>query len=876
MDELAARLRRERAIQALLPLFFLSGATALVYQTLWNRELHLVFGTSTFATSTVLAAYMAGLAAGGFLMARAADRIRRPLATYGALEILIGAYAVIFPLLVQAVTPVYLEVWRALQPGPVAFGLVQFSLVGVTLLLPTAAMGATLPILARFATERLGAAGDRVGTLYAVNTAGAVFGTWGAGFVLLPAVGLWATTLLAAGANLALGLGALALDRWARTGSGHAADDLTEEVGELHPELVPVATVMGLAGFASLVYEVAWTRLMGLMLGASVYAFSTMLLAFLTGIALGGKIGGPLADRILRWHGQRGVLQRLALVEVGVGLTSYLLMYLYPELPFWYVWLFDGFGAESDPSAMWILSTVLSALVMTPPAVLMGMAFPLAVRAVVTREDALGGPVGHVYAANTVGSMAGAFVAGFVLLPQIDVKGTIYVAAFANLLAAAVLLVRATRGRVGTAARLAPLGALSLGLLFVARQPPWDPLLMTAGMYQYVSHFEDHSREGIERYAVGKYDLLFYDEGLSTVVTVAKNRESDNIWLANNGKVDASTTTDMPTQVLCSLLPMQFAEQPKDVLVIGLASGITAGAVTLLDAVERLDIVELEPAIEQAARYFDAYNHAVLDDPRTRLVTNDGRNHLLLTPPGTYDVIVSEPSNPWITGVSNLFTREFFEMGKARLKPGGVWSQWVQMYGMDDHDLRSLLRTFASVYDHVLVYATIEESDLVLVGSDAPIRPRPELAFRLMEQPKVRKELRQVDVESPMELVAIFQFDRDRLMEVTEGAPLNTDDNMRIEYNAPRNLHRDTTGENFRFLLSSAVVPFDVLDGDVDATVELARTYQARGEVVRAVLTVADAVRRVGRDSPLGQWLIAEAERWQAELLAEAEGSGAD
>lgn len=877
MDELVARLRRERAIRALLPLFFVSGATALVYQTIWNRELHLVFGTSTFAISTVLAAYMAGLAAGGFLMARWADRIRRPLATYGVLEVIIGVYALVFPLLVKVVTPAYLEVWRALQPGPVLFGLIQFSLVGVTLLLPTAAMGATLPILARFATERLGAAGDRIGTLYAVNTAGAVFGTWAAGFVLLPSLGLWNTTVLAAGANLVLGIGAIALDRWARADAEDATDDLEEEeIGELHPELVPVAVAMGLAGFASLVYEVAWTRLMGLMLGASVYAFSTMLLAFLTGIALGGKIGGPIADRLLRLQGQRAVLTTLALVEVGVGVTSYLLMYLYPELPFWYVWLFDSFGAESDPAARWVMSTVLSALVMTPPAVLMGMAFPLAVRAVVTREDALGGPVGNVYAANTVGSMVGAFVAGFVLLPQIDVKGTIFVAAFANLLAAAVMLVRASRGRSGAGARLAPLGALSLGLLFVARQPPWDPMLMTAGMYQYVSHFEDHSREGIRRYAVGKYDLLFYDEGLSSVVTVAKNRESENIWLANNGKVDASTTTDMPTQVLCSLLPIQFVEDPRDVLVIGLASGITAGAVTLVDDVQRLDIVELEPAIEKAARFFDEHNHHVLDDPRTNLISNDGRNHLLLTPPGTYDVIVSEPSNPWITGVSNLFTREFFEMGKARLKPGGVWSQWIQMYGMDEHDLKSLLRTFAMVYEHVLVYATIEDSDLVLIGSDSSIRPSPELAFGLMEQPKVGRELRLVDIESPLELVSIFQFDRDRLLEVTEGAPLNTDDNMRIEYNAPRNLHSDTTGDNYRFLLSSAVVPFDVLGGDLDKTVELARTYQERGDVVRAVLTVADAVRRVGRESPLGQWLIAEAERWQAELLAEAEKGKGD
>lgn len=874
MDDLAARLRRERAVAALLPLFFASGATALVYQTLWNRELHLVFGTSSFAIATVLAAFMAGMAAGGFVMARFADRLPRPLFAYGVLEVGIGVYALVFPWLVAAVTPVYLQVWRALEPGPVLFGLIQFSLVGVTLLLPTAAMGATLPILARFATERLGAAGDRVGTLYAVNTAGAVFGTWLGGFVLLPAWGLSWTTALAAGANLALGAGAIALDRWARADQLDVTNDLRpEQLGGLHPQLIPVALAMGLAGFASLVYEVAWTRLMGLMVGASVYAFSTMLLAFLTGIALGGKLGGPLADRLFARHGQSGVLRALAAIEVGVALTSYGLMYIYPELPFWYVWLFDRLDAARDPTGMWIVSTVMSALVMTPPAVLMGAAFPVAVRIVVGREGELGGPVGNIYGANTLGGVAGAFLAGFVLLPQLHVQGTIFVAALANLVAAAGLLLRAGGG--ASWVRLAPVAVVGLSLLFVARRPPWDPLLMTAGMYQYVTHFEDHSREGIADYAMNQYDLVYYEEGISTIVTVARNRNSQNMWLANNGKLDASTTTDMPTQVLCALLPMQFVDDPEEVLVIGLASGISAGAAGLAEGVQRLHIVELEPAIAEAARFFDDYNHQVLDDPRARLITNDGRNHVLLSPPASYDVIISEPSNPWITGVSNLFTREFFELGKSRLKPGGVWSQWVQMYGMDDRDLKSVLRTFASVYPHVLVYATIEDADLVLIGSDAPLQPSPELAQRLIDQDKAGRELRAVGIEDALELVSIFQMGRDRLWAATDGSPLNTDDNMLIEYNAPRNLHRSTHHENFKFLLSTAEIPVDAMGEDPDALAELARTYQGRGDVVRSVATMAEVLKRLEREDPRWEAYMEEAEGWQRELMAELEGAKA-
>ncbi|MEO0602260.1 MAG: fused MFS/spermidine synthase [Myxococcota bacterium] len=820
MDELAAQLRRSRAVSLLLPLFFLSGATALAYQTLWVRELQIeLFGTSTFAISTVLAAFMGGLAIGGFAMARFADRLSHPLRVYGVLEIGIGVYALAFPFVVQALQPLYLEAWRSLNPDPVTFGIIQFSLVTVSLLLPTAAMGATLPLLARFATERLGAAGGRVGTLYAVNTLGAVAGTAACGFWLLPTFGRFTTTGLAAGANLALGIGAIALSMWAGGRENTVVDDLPAERPRTDV-FVPVTIAIGLAGFSALAYEVAWTRLLGLMLGASTYTFSTMLLAFLVGIAAGGAIGGPVADRVFARRGPIGVLAAFAAIEVGIAIVSCAMMYLYPQLPFYYVWLFDSFRAAVRPDRMWQVSLLVAGLIMTPPAVLMGMHFPIAVRAVVGNEEELGGPVGIIYGVNTLGGVFGAFLAGFVLLPSLWLQGTVFVAAAVELVAAAVLVYAIARQGSDTdapairyAPALVPVAAVAGALGLVAVRPPWDPLLMTAGMYHYVSHFDDHTRQGIEEYARDLYELVYYEEGLSTVVTVARNTETQNMWLANNGKVDASTTSDMPTQVLCSLLPLQYVESPDDVLVIGLASGITAGAVSLVDDVKRLDIVELEPAIEQAARHFGEYNHHVLDDPRVNLVFNDGRNHILLAEPATYDVIVSEPSNPWITGVSNLFTRDFFELGKSRLKPGGVWSQWVQMYGMSTEDLRTLLRTVAEVYAHINVYATIEDSDLVLVASDAPLPVTLERGERLLSWSKVERELAVVEIDSAADLLSLYQFDDETIRRLGQGVPLNTDDNMIIEYSAPRHLHRDTQEENLEMVMSNAVVPFTTVPG---------------------------------------------------------------
>lgn len=844
-DEAAGR-RRTWAARLLLPLFFLSGATALGYQTLWVRELHLVFGTSTFAISTVLAVFMFGMAAGAFIMARYADRLARPLAIYGLLEIGIGLYALIFPTLVSVLEPAYLSLWRAMEPEPLTFGLIQFALVAIALLLPTAAMGATLPLLARFATRRLEVAGNRIGTLYAVNTLGAVAGTWLCGFVLLPGIGRFQTTVAAAVANLVLGFAALILDRWvSRTAR---AVEIEDDLNPGRPQSAAVFVVsiaIGLAGFSALVYEVTWARLLGLMLGGSTYIFSVMLLAFLMGIALGSKLGGPLADRLFKAGGQARVLYAFAAIEIGIAVVCYAMMYLYPELPFWYVWLFDWAGAAGQAEALWWLSLLLAGLVMTPPAILMGMHFPVAVRAVVGHEGKLGGPVGILYGANSLGGAIGAFVAGFVLLPNLWIQGTIAFAAVVGLAAGGLLLLTAA-GKPKRRWMPVPLAALAgLGLFFLAHRPPWDPMLMTSGMYQYVTYFNDHSREGILQYSLDPYELVYYEEGLSSVVTVARHSGGSDLWLAVNGKVDASTTSDMRTQILLSLLPMQFVDEPEDVLIVGLASGITAGAAALVPGVARLEVVELEPAVERAARYFGEWNRDVLSDPRTEMIHNDARNHLLLAEPGSYDVVVSEPSNPWISGVASLFTQEFLELGKSRLKPGGVWSQWVPVYGMSSQDLQTLLRTYAEVYPHVLVYAAIDYGDLVVIGSQSPLQPTLENARDFLGDVGLARELGEIGIVSDLDLLSLFLLDQRDVVAMGEGVPVNTDDNMLIEYSAPKSLHLETRMENFDLLLARARLPEESASMDPDQWAQLARIYRQRGDSARAAAASAMAARSV-------------------------------
>lgn len=857
MDEADAPLRRQVAIASLVPLFFVSGATGLVYQTVWSRDLHLVFGTSTFAIATVLSAFMAGLAIGAALMARRVDRIARPLAVYGALEIGIGLFALAFPTLVAATRPLYLALGDL---GPISFGAAQFGMVGALLLIPTAMMGATLPLLARFATERLGAAGEVIGRLYAVNTTGAVFGTAVAGFLLLPGFGLWTTTCLAAAANVLLGLVALSV-AW-------QTDDIPLSIaadGERAPmgAAVRAASLSTMvAGFAAMVYEVAWYRVLTLMLGGSVYAFSTMLLAFLVGIAVGGGIGGRLGDRLRERGGTDAVLRALAAVQIGVAATSILTMHLYPQMPFWYVSLFDAFDGEKAGTVVWLVSLLLAGVVMTPPALLMGVAFPLAVRGALTTADQVGGAVGRIYAWNTAGGVFGAALAGFVLLPQLWVRDTVLLAAACNGLAAWL----AWRGTVAVDVRARTrlfAGVALTAAVSVVFPPSWDPLLMTAGMPVYVSQFRNHTRQGLIDFAVAPHDLLYYREGLSSVVTVGhlKDNEKDNTWLANNGKVDASTHFDLTTQILVGVLPFQYAKQVDDVLVIGLASGITAGAVSQVSDIKRLQVAELEPAIVDAARLFARWNHDVLDDPRLRLSLNDGRNHLLRAAPASFDVIVSEPSNPWLTGVSNLFTAEFFAMGKTRLKPGGVWSQWLQLYAMDDDDLKSLFATFSDTYRYVLVYGAAENADLVLLGSDEPLSPTLAAAGRLWTWGGVADDLARIDIDEPSDLLAHWAFSRNEIEGMTVGAARNTDDNMRVEYRAPLNLHVDTQDKNIPLLEEWTRIPYDELP-TADEMEALAYSYDRLEDHDRSVAAMVAASLRTAPTDPIAAVRMQTAFEW--------------
>ncbi|MBM4079054.1 MAG: hypothetical protein FJ278_05085, partial [Planctomycetes bacterium] len=786
---------------------------------IWTRMLILIFGSTTFAISTVLTAFMAGLALGSFTFGRLIDRRGKPFMTYGLLELGIGAYALLAPTLFDSLVPLYREVWLRFEPSFFAFSLLRFALLSAILIVPTFLMGGTLPVLSRYCVRRADLVGCDAGTLYATNTFGAVLGTFFTGFVLLSTLGLRTTTLLAAATNLTLGLAVVLLSRATRETSAASAQPAPASPSVPQPSTINhqpstifvVLFCFAASGFAAMAYEVAWTRTLSLLLGSSTYAFTTMLTTFLIGLSVGSFVFARLATSA-RFQG----VGMLAYLQLAIGILAFLTTFLFAKLPYTYTVLFKRWGAHANETALMALNFAIAGVIMLPATLFLGGMFPVVVRICATNVVRVGKFVGDAYSINTVGAILGSFCAGWLLIPTLGILKTLFLCVAINLILALVVGLVArdlTLGMKGVLCVMTPV------LLYLVPHagPDWNALLMTSGMYKYASEIEDYSRDAFYKYTEGDYDLLYYKEGITATVTLAKEKARDNIWLATNGKIDASSHADMPTQVLSGEIPLLLMDNPQDALVVGLASGVTVGSV-LQHPVKSLTAVEIEPAIAVACTYFGHVNFRPWEDPRFKLVANDARNYLLVTPQ-QFDIIISEPSNPWMTGASSLFTQEFFKLGRSRLKPNGLFTQWLQLYGMAPPNVQALLRTFLSVFPHVLIFETIEQTDLILIGSERELTIDAARIADRMKAPKVQASLARVQVADVFQLLTYFKIGTKELVTYAGQGLLNTDDNELIELQAPKNLHANTRAANDRLLAAATagILPYLRNYGQTDA-----------------------------------------------------------
>jgi spermidine synthase len=755
--------------------FFLSGAASLMYEVVWVRMLGLIFGHTVHAITTVLVVFMGGLALGSYVCGRRIDRVRHLLRTYAWLEIGIGAYALLTPGLIDAIRIVYLSYARRFEPSFDVLTLIQFGLSTAVLLVPTSLMGATFPVLSRFVVADVDTVGRRVGALYALNTFGAVAGTYLVGFHLLPALGMRMTLVGTALLNLAVGGGVLlAVRAWGEAILVRGPEQGDRPAATARAEGPTFARVLmlgvALSGAVAMIYELAWTRALTLVIGSTTYAFSAMLLSFLIGIAAGSAWVARLASRVPATAGLFAALQ------IAAALLSLVVLALFDRLPD--VFLL-GFSISRAPEFIVALQIVLSITVMILPTFCLGAALPCAIHLLCTQLSSVGLSVGRVYAYNTTGAIAGAFAAGFVLIPWIGVQTTLRAAILVNLLIG--LGVVFTLGlRVRWATLAATLGGVAVVLL-----PSWDLAVMSSGVSTYADFYARGGRQwrqGIQE------QVLFYRDGIGATVSVHQGKDERSLRV--NGKADASTGADMATQVMLGHLPALLHPEPKTALVIGLGSGVTVGALTQYE-LDRIDVVEIEPAVAQAASFFASESRHALADPRVRMMVADGRNFLDTTS-ARYDLIVSEPSNPWIGGIATLFTVEFFEQARARLAEDGIMAQWVHGYAMAPEDLQMVAATFRAVFPQASLWSPVA-GDFILIGTSHPqVVHLGRVRDLYTRYAGIRQDFELSGLTSPEAILRAFVLDDHDLANLAAGALLNTDDKLPLEFSAPRNLYRDT------------------------------------------------------------------------------------
>jgi len=767
----------DRVLLAVAACFIASGAGGLVLEVAWARTLRLAFGSTTLAISTVLVAYMLGLGFGGLAAGRLAARVRNGVRAFGWVELCIGVYALFAPALLGWIAEIGVAWMYGLDSG--AASLVRFALAFVLLIFPTFCMGATLPLLVRAIVNENDRAGRRIGLLYGLNTLGAVAGVLLTSYALFPLLGLRGTSYF--GAGLALAVGALALIFIApRVGVAPIAARPTGERRRLRSgRMLPLLTY-GCVGFTALVYEVSWARALSMVVGSSIYAFSNMLAVFLLGIGLGSVAIGSRLQRF------RDPLLVYALGIALLGLLALLTIFLLPRLPPIFTFWVRTFGTQTG----WMIAAqlVLSVSVMLPPALVLGALFPLLAGVLAVDENA-SSATGDVYFVNTIGSAAGAFAASFFLIPNLGLRGTLGAAVALNLAVAAVLLLRSGKARPGRRALLAAAPAL-VAVVIAIHPPALDPQALAEGAFQPERLFGPTVEPSELLVGVPSEELLFYRDGINTSVSVHGYAGSFSLHV--NGKVDARVPSDMPTQVLAAQLATLFGKAPETVLVIGWSTGVTVGSVAR-SAVQRIDVVEPEPAIMEASRFFDHVNGRPLEDPRIRVIHDDGRTHLSYGR-DRYDVIISDLSNPWMTGASDLFTTEFFRAARAALRPGGRLLQWIPAYGMDEDALNSLLLSLRRMFFGVYVFTIDRQVPGLLVVAGLGYLALDSLPRFEALPASIRTDLERVDIYSTAQLWSLLRLtpeDFDTLARIVTmaGYVENKDDNLRVELRTPWTLY---------------------------------------------------------------------------------------
>lgn len=827
MTETVAETRRPASYlkPTVFALFFASGVSALIYEIVWTRQLRLVFGDTVFAVTTVLAAFMAGLALGSALFGRIIDARRRAaLTVYAILEIGIGVYALILPFLLQGLTPLCIWIVAHYRPTSYTMGLIRFGICFLVLLPATTLMGGTLPVLTKHFVRRRAGVGTNVGALYAINTLGAVVGCLLPSFILIAAIGVRATTYLAVAVNVLAGLAVLVLDRITRDEEPEAEEpapspeDEAAELPESCPKRVLVALpwLFAVSGFTALAYEILWTRMLVYMVGVDTQAFSTMLAVFLSGLTIGSFVYTKFLS-----HRADGIVLFIIL-ELVIGLSAML------SVPFFRAFsLLPREVVYDFATASWSRTLLVrfarSIIVMIIPTLAMGAIFPLVTRLYIRGLRELGARVGKLYALNTVGGIFGSIVSGFVLVPLFGIQRSIVLLALINVAIAVVVIVLSPALWRQTGVRRA--GAILVPLLIIA-------LVVAARLFGEPIVLENVPDRN-------QYILHYYEEGRSTSIAVLEDKRTGVRELNINGmSIAFADYWDFKVQKMLAHLPILLHKDPRRVLMIAFGSGSSSGA-AMRHGLET-DGVELEEAQRNTAQFFEYVNYKVLDDPKFHLNFDDGRNWLL-TRGRKYDVISRDTLPPKRS--QDLFSVEFYELCKEQLNPGGVVCAFLPTdVCFNEWHFKRIMATFKQVFPHASLWYVGPEF-LVLVATEDRLDIDYLDLKRRMAVPRIRDDLAIIHLQDPLALLSSFLMAEESLKEYVAGATLITDDNPIGFVNASEALPRDQAMRISEGILRhrGTVLPFlrNLGPSEEEAQrvrAELARYFDASEHVIRGRL----------------------------------------
>jgi spermidine synthase len=797
---LAGLFTSSRILPCLLVLLIGSGCAALIYEIVWFQMLQLLIGSSAVSLGVLLGTYMGGMCLGSLALPRLISPRRHPLRVYASLEVGIGIIGVAILLGMPLIDKFYVAV------GGNGFSgiLLRGAICAVCLLPPTMLMGATLPAIARWLkTTPHGV--SWIGFFYGGNIAGAVFGCLLAGFYLLKVHDVSVATYTAASVNGSIALiafGLAALTPYVLPEGGPAKGS-----AERVPGSWAVYVAIGLSGMCALGAEVTWTRLLSLILGGTVYTFAIILAVFLMGLGIGSYAGSILARKIGQPRAAFGWCQML--LAAAIAWTSVAAARI---LPYWQI---DTSSLSTNPWLAFQLDLSRCLLSVLPPTLLWGASFPLALAAAASRRQDPGRLVGGIYAANTIGAIAGSIGFSMFFIPHIGTQQSqrllIVLCTAAGLLLLAPLVQFFRTSRIETESWKPAQGIAGVVFLVAASGLA---VLLTLGVAKIPWELVAFGRRLPTK--LGEADLLFVAEGINSSIAVTETGRGVRSFHVSGKIVASSNTQDMRLQRMLGHIPALLHPKPRSVLVVGCGAGVTAGSFLLYPSVERIVICEIEPIIPPTAFfYFGPENNFVMEDPAVEVVIDDARHYILKTRE-KFDIITSDPIHPWIKGSAALYSKEYFELCREHLNPGGLITQWVPLYQSTPGTVKSEMATFLDVFPNGTIWSNDLIGmgyDVVLLGQVGPLKIDVDgLEQRLgrADHLSAAQSLKDVGFQTAVDLLATYTGRGPDLKPWLKDAQINRDRNLRLQYLAGMGLNVKMSQFIFSELSSHFQFPEDL------------------------------------------------------------------